>query len=439
MKTDLSGLKITIDLKRGTDPDKLMQKLFRLTPLEDNFSCNFNVLVGGMPKVMGVGELLSEWIAFREDCVKRRIYFDLTKKKEKLHLLRGLEKILLDIDKAIRIVRETEEEREVVPNLMIGFGIDETQAEFVAEIRLRQLNREYILKRTDEIGELEKDIAEMESTLQSRRKIRSVITSELRQVIKKYSQPRKSILIFPSDEPQEAEEDNTPDYPVNLFFTREGYFKKITNQSLRMSADQKLKEGDSITQSVTATNRSELLFFTDKCQVYKTTAADFDDTKASVLGDYLPAKLGMDSGENPVFMAVTTDYQGYLLFAFENGKAAKVPLSAYATKTRRRKLANAYSDKARLVQALQLSEDCEVLFTSSDTRMLIVHSGLIPAKVTKDTQGVAVMALKKKHLLVSARIYDGGFADPKRYMVRTLPGAGALPKDGDATEQLTLA
>ena len=438
-ETDLSGLKITIDLKRGTDPDKLMQKLFRLTPLEDNFSCNFNVLVGGMPKVMGVGELLSEWIAFREDCVKRRIYFDLTKKKEKLHLLRGLEKILLDIDKAIRIVRETEEEREVVPNLMIGFGIDETQAEFVAEIRLRQLNREYILKRTDEIGELEKDIAEMESTLQSRRKIRSVITSELRQVIKKYSQPRKSILIFPSDEPQEAEEDDTPDYPVNLFFTREGYFKKITNQSLRMSADQKLKEGDSITQSVTATNRSELLFFTDKYQVYKTTAADFDDTKASVLGDYLPAKLGMDSGENPVFMAVTTDYQGYLLFAFENGKAAKVPLSAYATKTRRRKLANAYSDKARLVQALQLSEDCEVLFTSSDTRMLIVHSGLIPAKVTKDTQGVAVMALKKKHLLVSARIYDGGFADPKRYMVRTLPGAGALPKDGDATEQLTLA
>ena len=438
-ETDLSGLKITIDLKRGTDPDKLMQKLFRLTPLEDNFSCNFNVLVGGMPKVMGVGELLSEWIAFREDCVKRRIYFDLTKKKEKLHLLRGLEKILLDIDKAIRIVRETEEEREVVPNLMIGFGIDETQAEFVAEIRLRQLNREYILKRTDEIGELEKDIAEMESTLQSRRKIRSVITSELRQVIKKYSQPRKSILIFPSDEPQEAEEDDTPDYPVNLFFTREGYFKKITNQSLRMSADQKLKEGDSITQSVTATNRSELLFFTDKCQVYKTTAADFDDTKASVLGDYLPAKLGMDSGENPVFMAVTTDYQGYLLFAFENGKAAKVPLSAYATKTRRRKLANAYSDKARLVQVLQLAEDCEVLFTSSDTRMLIVHSGLIPAKVTKDTQGVAVMALKKKHLLASVQIYEGGFADPKRYMVRTLPGAGALPRDGDATEQLTLA
>ena len=438
-ETDLSGLKITIDLKRGADPDKLMQKLFRLTPLEDNFSCNFNVLVGGMPKVMGVRELLGEWIAFREDCVKRRIFFDLNKKKEKLHLLRGLEKILLDIDKAIRIVRETEEEREVVPNLMIGFGIDEIQAEFVAEIRLRQLNREYILKRTDEIDELEKDIAEMEAILQSRRKIRSVIISELRQVIKKYSQPRKSILIFPSDEPQEVEEDDTPDYPVNLFFTQEGYFKKITNQSLRMSGEQKLKEGDSIIQEVAATNRSELLFFTDQFQVYKTTAADFDDTKASVLGDYLPAKLGMDAGETPVCMVVTTDYQGDLLFAFENGKVARVPLSAYATKNRRRKLARAYSDKSRLVQVLYLIGEQELLFTSTDTRMLLVHSGLIPAKVTKDSQGVAVMALKKKQLLASAQLYQGNFADPKRYTVRILPGAGALPKDGDATEQLTLA
>ena len=438
-ETDLSGLKITIDLKRGADPDKLMQKLFCLTPLEDNFSCNFNVLVGGMPKVMGVRELLGEWIAFREDCVKRRIFFDLNKKKEKLHLLRGLEKILLDIDKAIRIVRETEEEREVVPNLMIGFGIDEIQAEFVAEIRLRQLNREYILKRTDEIDELEKDIAEMEAILQSRRKIRSVIISELRQVIKKYSQPRKSILIFPSDEPQEVEEDDTPDYPVNLFFTQEGYFKKITNQSLRMSGEQKLKEGDSIIQEVAATNRSELLFFTDQFQVYKTTAADFDDTKASVLGDYLPAKLGMDAGEIPVCMVVTTDYQGDLLFAFENGKVARVPLSAYATKTRRRKLARAYSDKSRLVQVLHLTGEQELLFTSTDTRMLLVHSGLIPAKVTKDSQGVAVMVLKKKQLLASAQLYQGNFADPKRYTVRTLPGAGALPKDGDATEQLTLA
>ena len=438
-ETDLNGLKITIDLKRGTDPDKLMQKLFRLTPLEDNFSCNFNVLVGGMPKVMGVRELLGEWIAFREECVRRRIFFDLTKKKEKLHLLRGLEKILLDIDKAIRIVRETEEEKEVVPNLMIGFGIDETQAEYVAEIRLRQLNREYILDRTEEIGQLEKDIAEMEGTLQSRRKIRSVITAELKAVEKKYSQPRKSMLLFPSEVPAEEPEDDTPDYPVNLFFTREGYFKKITNQSLRMSGEQKLKDGDEVAETVQAANRSELLFFTNRCQVYKTAAGEFEDTKASALGDYLPAKLGMESGEVPVYMAVTNDYSGFMLFGFENGKVAKVPLSAYQTKTRRKKLTAAFSDKSPLAAALQMEADGEVLLLSTDTRMLIVHSGLIPAKVTKDSQGVSVMALKKKHTLRTLRRYDGSFADPKRYQVHTLPGAGALPRDGDGSEQLTLA
>ena len=438
-ETDLNGLKITIDLKRGADPDKLMQKLFRLTPLEDNFSCNFNVLVGGMPKVMGVRELLGEWIAFREECVRRRIFFDLTKKKEKLHLLRGLEKILLDIDKAIRIVRETEEEKEVVPNLMIGFGIDEVQAEYVAEIRLRQLNREYILDRTEEIGQLEKDIAEMEGTLQSRRKIRSVITAELKAVEKKYSQPRKSMLLFPSEVPAEEPEDDTPDYPVNLFFTREGYFKKITNQSLRMSGEQKLKDGDEVAETVQATNRSELLFFTNRCQVYKTAASEFEDTKASALGDYLPAKLGMESGEVPVYMAVTNDYSGFMLFGFENGKVAKVPLSAYQTKTRRKKLTAAFSDKSPLAAALQMEADGEVLLLSTDTRMLIVHSGLIPAKVTKDSQGVSVMALKKKHTLRTLRRYDGSFADPKRYQVHTLPGAGALPRDGDGSEQLTLA
>ena len=438
-ETDLNGLKITIDLKRGTDPDKLMQKLFRLTPLEDNFSCNFNVLVGGMPKVMGVRELLGEWIAFREECVRRRIFFDLTKKKEKLHLLRGLEKILLDIDKAIRIVRETEEEKEVVPNLMIGFGIDEVQAEYVAEIRLRHLNREYILDRTEEIGQLEKDIAEMEGTLQSRRKIRSVITAELKAVEKKYSQPRKSMLLFPSEVPAEEPEDDTPDYPVNLFFTREGYFKKITNQSLRMSGEQKLKDGDEVAETVQAANRSELLFFTTRCQVYKTAASEFEDTKASALGDYLPAKLGMESGEVPVYMAVTNDYSGFMLFGFENGKVAKVPLSAYQTKTRRKKLTAAFSDKSPLAAALQMEADGEVLLLSTDTRMLIVHSGLIPAKVTKDSQGVSVMALKKKHTLRTLRRYDGSFADPKRYQVHTLPGAGALPRDGDGSEQLTLA
>ena len=438
-ETDLNGLKITIDLKRGTDPDKLMQKLFRLTPLEDNFSCNFNVLVGGMPKVMGVREPLGARIAFREEGVRRRIFFDLTKKKEKLHLLRGLEKILLDIDKAIRIVRETEEEKEVVPNLMIGFGIDEVQAEYVAEIRLRQLNREYILDRTEEIGQLEKDIAEMEGTLQSRRKIRSVITAELKAVEKKYSQPRKSMLLFPSEVPAEEPEDDTPDYPVNLFFTREGYFKKITNQSLRMSGEQKLKDGDEVAETVQAANRSELLFFTNRCQVYKTAAGEFEDTKASALGDYLPAKLGMESGEVPVYMAVTSDYSGFMLFGFENGKVAKVPLSAYQTKTRRKKLTAAFSDKSPLAAALQMEADGEVLLLSTDTRMLIVHSGLIPAKVTKDSQGVSVMALKKKHTLRTLRRYDGSFADPKRYQVHTLPGAGALPRDGDGSEQLTLA
>ena len=437
-ETDLNGLKITIDLKRGADPDKLMQKLFRLTPLEDNFSCNFNVLVGGMPKVMGVRELLGEWIAFREECVRRRIFFDLTKKKEKLHLLRGLEKILLDIDKAIRIGGETEEEKEVVPNRMIGFGIDEIQAEYVAEIRLRQLNREYILDRTEEIGQLEKDIAEMEGTLQSRRKIRSVITAELKAVEKKYSQPRKSMLLFPSEVPAEEPEDDTPDYPVNLFFTREGYFKKITNQSLRMSGEQKLKDGDEVAETVQATNRSELLFFTNRCQVYKTAASEFEDTKASALGDYLPAKLGMESGEVPVYMAVTSDYSGFMLFGFENGKVAKVPLSAYQDVTRRKKLTAAFSDKSPLAAALQMEADGEVLLLSTDTRMLIVHSGLIPAKVTKDSQGVSVMALKKKHTLRTLRRYDGSFADPKRYQVHTLPGAGALPRDGDGSEQLTL-
>ena len=439
-ETDLNGLKITIDLKRGADPDKLMTRLFRSTTLQDSFSCNFNILIAGMPRVMGVREILDEWTGWRMEGVRRRTYFVMKKKQDKLHLLRGLKKILLDIDRAIKIIRETEEDDQVVPNLMIGFGIDDVQAEYVADIKLRNINKEYILKRIEEVAGLEEEIADLQDIVNNPGRIKKLIVAELQAVQKKYAVPRRTEIVYEyQTAAAEDAEDETPDYPVHVFCSREGYFKKITNQSLRMSADQKLKEGDSITQSVTATNRSELLFFTDKCQVYKTTAADFDDTKASVLGDYLPAKLGMDSGENPVFMAVTTDYQGYLLFAFENGKAAKVPLSAYATKTRRRKLANAYSDKARLVQALQLAEDCEVLFTSSDTRMLIVHSGLIPAKVTKDTQGVAVMALKKKHMLVSARIYDGGFADPKRYMVRTLPGAGALPKDGDATEQLTLA
>lgn len=337
MKPALPGMKLTIDLKRGVDPEKLMQKLFRITPLEDTFSCNFNVLIAGVPRVLGVKELLNEWIAFRVECVRRRTFYDLTKSKDKLHLLQGLAKILLDIDKAIRIIRQTEEESEVVPNLMIGFGIDEVQAEYVAEIRLRHLNREYILKRTDETGKLEQEIAEMEDILAHRRKIQQIIIGELRDVIEKYSQPRRSELVYAADIVVEEEEEDTPDYPVHLFLTRDGYFKKITPLSLRMSGEQKLKDGDEITQTMESTNNRELLFFTNRCQVYKAKIADFDDTKASVLGDFIPAKLGMEEGENVIYMAVTKDYSGFMLFFFENGKVAKVELSAYETKTNRKK------------------------------------------------------------------------------------------------------
>lgn len=353
-ETDLSGLKLTLDLKRGADPDALMRKLFRITPLEDTFSCNFNVLIAGMPRVCGVKELIEEWAAFREGCVKRRVYHQLGKKKEKLHLLMGLKKILLDIDKAIRIVRETAEEREVVPNLMIGFGIDEVQAEYVAEIKLRQLNREHILKRVEETDQLKKEIAGMEEILADRKKVRAIIIDELRAVSKKYAKPRKSLLYYPSGEDEEEPESLVPDYPVHLFFTREGYFKKITPQSLRMSGEQKLKEGDAVAREVEATNNTDLLFFTDRQQVYKAKASDFDDGKASVLGDYIPAKLGMDEGESAVYMAVTADYAGYMLFFFENGKAAKVDLSGYATKTNRKKLLGAYSDASPLAACFQI-------------------------------------------------------------------------------------
>lgn len=361
-ETGLAGMKLTIDLKRGVDPEKLMQKLFRITPLEDTFSCNFNVLIAGVPRVLGVKELLNEWIAFRVECVRRRTFYDLTKSKDKLHLLQGLAKILLDIDKAIRIIRQTEEESEVVPNLMIGFGIDEVQAEYVAEIRLRHLNREYILKRTDETGKLEQEIAEMEDILAHRRKIQQIIIGELRDVIEKYSQPRRSELVYAADIVVEEEEEDTPDYPVHLFLTRDGYFKKITPLSLRMSGEQKLKDGDEITQTMESTNNRELLFFTNRCQVYKAKIADFDDTKASVLGDFIPAKLGMEEGENVIYMAVTKDYSGFMLFFFENGKVAKVELSAYETKTNRKKLVKAYSNKSLLAAAGSLRRIASLCF-----------------------------------------------------------------------------
>lgn len=438
-ETGLDGLKITIDLKRGADPDKLMQRLFKMTTLEDSFACNFNVLIAGYPRVMGVGELLNEWTAFRVECIRRRTYYDLSKKKEKLHLLKGLQNILLDIDKAVAIVRNTEEETEVVPNLMIGFGIDEVQAEFVAEIKLRHLNREYILKRTEEIAQLEKDIAELQSILDSKAKVKSIIIAELTEVTKKYGQPRRSMLVYPDEIEEYSEEEEVPDYPVNLFFTKEGYFKKITPASLRMSSEQKLKEEDAIIQHIEDTNSADLLFFTDQHQVYKAKAADFSDTKASVLGDYIPAKLGMDEGENALYMAVTKNYSGYMLFFFENGKAAKVDMSAYATKTNRKKLIGAYSAKSPIVAIFYVKEDCEFLLTSSQGRMLLFHSGAIQSKTTRSTQGVAVMTLRKGNRVLKVEQYtEDMLKNPNRYR-KNIPAVGSMPSaDETEGEQLKL-
>ena len=439
-ETGLGGLKITIDLKRGVDPERLMQRLFKMTPLEDSFSCNFNVLISGVPQVLGVRDLLLEWVAFRVECVRRRTHFDLRKKKEKLHLLRGLQAILLDIDKAIKIVRETEEEAEVVPNLMIGFGIDEIQAEYVAEIKLRHLNREYILKRTQETSELEQEIARLQELMESRAKIQSVIIAELKEVEKKYGQPRRTQLVYASDLEVAEPEQEIDDYPVHLFFTREGYFKKITPQSLRMSGEQKLKEGDAVTQTEEATNVCDLLFFTDSCQVYKMRASDLSDGKASILGEYIPAKAGMDEGENAIYMVPTTDYQGYMLFLFENGKAAKVELSAYATKTNRRKLVGAYSDKSPLVAVMYLKEDRDLLLTGTNGRLLLVNTGAIPDKATRTTQGIFVMTFTAaKHHLQSAEPYEEGMLEtPDRYR-KNVPSPGAVPSQADAMRgQLSL-
>ena len=408
-ETDIDGLKIAIDLKRGSDPEKVMQKLFRMTPLQDNYSCNFNILVGGAPRVMGVREILEEWSAFRLECVRRRLVFDLQKKQEKLHLLLGLEKILLDIDKAIRIVRETVEEADVVPNLMIGFGIDEIQAEYVAEIKLRHLNREYILKRTQEIDQLKQEIAELEETIADPKKMKKIIIAELKETAKKYGQPRKTLFYYASDIEEEPDEEDIPDYPVHLFLSQSGYFKKITPASLRMSSEQKLKEEDQIVCHLETTNCIELLFFTNQQQVYKTRASDFTETKASVMGDYIPAKLGFADGEFVVQMIATADYQGDLLFVFANGKAARVPMSAYATKTNRKKLQKAYSDRSPLVQILQIpsgEESCSVFFRTDGNRAVLADTALISAKSTRDTQGVQVVTLKAKHLVCEARVLN---------------------------------
>lgn len=439
-ETDKKGLKITIDLKRGTDADKLMKKLYKMTPLEDSFGCNFNVLIAGTPRVLGVRELLLEWIAFRTECVNRRVFFDLSKAKDRLHLLEGLQKILLDIDKAIRIIRSTDEESEVVPNLMIGFGIDKIQADYVAEIKLRHLNREYILKKTEDIEKLRAEIEDMEDILASRSRVKKIIVNELSDVVKNYDKPRRSEIIYTSDIDDESEPDEEiPNYPVTLFFTKEGYFKKITPQSLRMSGEQKLKENDEIIETVEAANNTELLFFTDKCRVYKAKAADFDDSKASVLGDYVASKFEMEPDENAVYMAVTTDYKGFMLFFFENGKLAKIDLSAYETKTNRKKLIKAYCEKFPLVNMFCVTEDKEYVMKSTSGRILLLNTGAIAVKTTKDSMGVSVMTLKKGHRVSSVKEYtDGEFVKPARYRTRTLPAAGATLSADDVGEQLTL-
>ena len=435
-ETDLSGLKLAIDLKRGVDPDKLMAKLFRLTPLQDTVSCNFNILIAGMPRVMGVGEILTEWTAWRTDCVKRRVYYILSKKKEKLHLLQGLKRILLDIDKAIRIIRETEEESEVIPNLMIGFGIDQVQAEYVAEIKLRNINKEYILKRVQETAALADEIDDLEDTLAKPGRIRRIIIDELTEVRKKYAVPRRTEIVYSHELPEEPAEDAPEDYPVHLFLSREGYFKKITPQSLRMSGDQKYKEGDGPSQYFEATNNTELMFFTDRQQVYKTRASEFGETKASLLGDYLPAKLRLDAGENVIFLCLPGDYSGSLLFAFENGRVARVSLSAYATTSNRRKLTGAYCEKFPLVQILPLTEDRELALLTNEPRALLVHTALLAPKTTRGTQGVQVMNIKPKyHLERLADVADTGITNQARYRTRTIPAAGALLRPEDSEEK----
>jgi DNA gyrase subunit A len=436
-ETDKTGLKITIDLKRGTDHEKLMKKLFRSTPLEDTFACNFNILVGGVPKVMGIREILDEWLGFRRECIKRRTVFELNKASDRLHLLEGLEKILLDIDKAVKIIRNTEEESEVVPNLMIGFGIDEKQADYVAEIKLRHLNREYILNRTKDIEDLKKQIDDLNDIIKKKSRIDGIIISELKNVSKKYGKDRKTEIVFDTDDEDISVEREIPDYPVNLFFTKDGYFKKITPQSLRMSGAHKLKDGDFIVKSAETTNNTDIIVITDKYQAYKTNASEFEDTKTSVLGDFLPSVLEFEEDEKPTAYIITKDYSGYILYFFENGKVAKVELSSFATKTNRKKLLNAVSDKSVLVKGIQINEDKDILVESSSGRLLLFNSAQIASKSTKNTQGVQVMTLKKGHKLINAELYqDGMFVKPSRYRPKNIPSSGMLRSADDAGKQI---
>ena len=434
-ETDLNGLQITIDLKRGIDPEKFMKKLFRMTPMQDSFSCNFNILIASSPMVLCVKEIIAEWVAFRSECIRRIVYFKLEKANQKLHLLKGMQKILLDIDKAIKIVRDTKEEKEVVPNLMIGFGIDEIQAEYVAEIKLRHLNREYILKRLDEIENLEKEIEDMQSILDSKAKIKKIIVSELEDVIKKYGQDRKTQIISAENESAEKEVEEIDNSPVTLFFTKDGYFKKITPQSLRMSGEQKLKEGDEITQVIESGNNKDLLFFTTNAQVYKSRVIDFADGKASTLGDFVAGKLGYDEGESSLYMIDTEDYSGFVIFIFDNGRVSKVPLKSYETKTNRKKLIKAYCEKYKIHTILYFKEDCDILLKSTNGRMLLVNTASVPAKTTKDNGGIAVMTQKKGQRIFTAEPYvSDSLENPHRYRTKNLPAAGALPQTGKATQ-----
>lgn len=435
-ESGLEGLKIAIDLKRGVDPQKLMAKLMKMTPLMDTFGCNFNVLIGGTPRVLGVGQLLEEWSAWRMECIRRRVYFDLGKKKEKLHLLLGLRKILLDIDRAIAIIRDTEEDSEVVPNLMIGFGIDELQAEYVAEIKLRNINKEHILKRTRETDELAQEIQELESILADSRKIKNIIIGELREINKKYKTPRRTAIIYEDQVEQYDEEDQIEDYPVHIFLTREGYFKKITPQSLRMSGEQKVKEGDAVAMTTECTNKSEIIFLTDKVQAYKCRLHEFDDGKASLLGDYLPQKLQMSDGERVIFCFLPGDYSGHLLYVYENGKAAKIPVKSFDTKSNRRRLTGAYCDKSPLVSVLHLPEEGEAVLYSTDSRALVVSTAAVAAKATRSSQGVVVMSLKKnKKVKKAVLLAESGIVNVARYRTRTLPAAGALLKEEDSPDK----
>ena len=439
-ETDLSGLKLAIDLKRGADPDKLMSRLYKSTPLEDSFACNFNVLIHGVPQTLGVRDILTQWTAWRVESVRRRVAFVLQRREERLHLLRGLQKILLDIDRAVKIIRETQEESDVVPNLMIGFGIDKTQAEYVAEIKLRNLNREYLLKRTEEIGALEAETADLKATLDDPKRVRKIIADELKAVGKKYGEPRRTTILYQYADAADADDETPAEYPVHVFLSREGYFKKITPLSLRMGGEQKFKEGDELRQTFQTTSGAEIMFFTDRCQVYKTRLSEFDDTKASVLGDYLPAKLGMDSGENVLYAVLPGDYSGYLLFFFENGKAARVPLSLYDTKSNRRRLTGAYSDKSPLVSMLFLTDETEIALYSTEPRCLLFHTSALTPKASRNTQGVNVMTLKAKHTLEKAAVAsETPIVNAARYRAKAIPSPGALLRQEDTEEkQLTI-